>query len=518
MLIINNYLSILKSRFSDANMEYYQELEEDLLEEIQNSMAEGLTEIEAVSKLSPPDEIADDFFEDRRLETARLAEGEVVPETEVAKVFKENVQKKILQIGRQVLCIFGKMLIILFVILSVFFAVYMLQELYFEKNLARIPTIGLLISGSLLMRFSQLRWKLAPVTRVMVLGAFLLTSAVLLVESLMTHRLFYNGVSYYQELQAEGKNEISFSLNTDADIEITTSEVGPNEPFRVLFDGNFKRKDIKKIERIDRQNNMSLRIDKKGILNLFTRTQKSEVIVLIPKKTQLTKFQLDLLKGDLRLFHMKTKILQLTLNDGEIYSKNIEAEQSKINSNLGDIVIEESRLNGEIYNYKGKTILSYLTGNIDIEGKHGHIMVKNQQGKSSIITTLDGKISVENSKIDNLKTFAESGQNIVAHTTGSLRLENVHSKIVSESNKGQLITKNDSGVTIVINNKELPANIVSRSGFIKWIQDPTYDLDFQASSQMGQIRNELDKQKKSSGTTISIESISGDIRIIEKME
>ncbi|MBP1040558.1 DUF4097 family beta strand repeat protein [Vagococcus sp. BWB3-3] len=517
MNTIDAYLAELKSYFSESNMDVYLELEEDLLEEIQNSMAEGETEEEAVRKLSSPAEIASDFFADRRFETAQSAVGDLVPEDDVAEVFKEARRKRLTRSVQKGILISKKALIMILLALDVFLVTYIGQELYFEGNLARIPLIMCLFSLVILVNVNQLRRKLTQRRRFFVMSLCGLLGAVFLIEGLVNHHLFYQGISHFQEITADGTENLSFSLDSDAVIEITTSEVGPNEAFRVLFDGNFKKQDIQAIAKNNGQKQMNLRVDKKSLFNLFTRTKESEIILLIPKGTKLNEFNLDLLKGDLRLLHMAVKTLSLDLVEGDVFSKGIQADDVRLTSQKGDVVIEGSQLNGRLKNREGKTILTDLAGDLAITGDHGHTIIKEFISSESDVRTVDGKITMEDSQVAKLTTFSESGQNVVARTTGELNLASARGKIVSESNQGKLSTKNDSGVTIVIDTEGMPGEVVSESGFIKWIHDTGHPAQFSVSSQGGDIRNELTNLAGASGPLVSIHSVSGDVRVIEKV-
>lgn len=516
MNTIDAYLAELKSYFSESNMDVYLELEEDLLEEVQSSMAEGQTEEEAVKKLSSPAEIASDFFADRRFETAQTAVGDLVPEEEVEEVFKEARRKRLAYFVQKGILISRKVLIMVLLVLTVYFISYLIQELYLEGHLARIPAIFCLISVGLLVNLWQSKLKLAQNKRYLVMALVSLLSLGLFIEGLLSHQLFYRGISHFQEITADGLEDISFVLDSDAMIEITTSEVGANEKFRVLFDGNFKKQDIKAISENDGKKKIDLQVDKKRLFNLFTRTKESEIILLIPKGVKLSEFSLNLLKGDLRLLHMGANKLTLDLVEGDIFSKNIMSDKALINSQKGDIVIEDSQLTGVITNRDAKTILTHLVGDLRINGDRGHTIIKDLTSKESDIRTIDGKITIEDSQIDTLSTYAESGQNVVARTNGRLTLESARGKIVSEANQGQLKTKNDSGVTILIDTEGVPSQISSQSGFIKWIHDVSNPAHFTVTSKSGEVRNEL-SDHEGVGPAISIQSVSGDIRVIEKV-
>lgn len=515
MKTIDAYLAELKSYFSESNMADYQELEEDLLEEVQNAMGEGQTEEEAVKKLSSPAEIASDFFADRRFETAQSAVGDLVPEEDVEGVFKEARRKRLGKIVQKGILISRKVLLFSLIGVDVFLFIYIVHELYFEGNLARIPLIGCLLSLAVFMNVSHVRLKMGQMRRVLILSLLSL-SLVFLIEGMVNQHLFYRGISHFQEITADGLKDLNFSLESDGVIEITTSEVGPNEAFRVLFDGNFKKQDIKHIAENSEKKEMDLKIDKKGLFNLFTRTKESEIILLIPKGTKLSAFNLDLLKGDLRLLHMTTEKLSLDLVEGDIFSKSIMANEAEINSQKGDIVMEDSQIDGQINNRDGKTILTHIIGDLVINGDHGHTIIKELRSEVSELRTVDGKITLENSQVINLTSFAESGQNVVARTTGELTLGSTRGKIVSESNQGELRTKNDSGVSIIIDTEGMPSEVSSVSGFIKWIHDVSNPVQFKVSSKSGEVRNELTDLE--SGPTIFIQSTSGDIRVIEKVK
>lgn len=94
MDLTKEYFKELKSYFSEDDLESYYEIKEDLMDHIEACKEDGQTVEEALSSLASPKEVADDFFEDRRLQTAMNAEKDVIPSEEIQSVFLGTQKKK----------------------------------------------------------------------------------------------------------------------------------------------------------------------------------------------------------------------------------------------------------------------------------------------------------------------------------------------------------------------------------------------------------------------------------------
>lgn len=232
-----------------------------------------------------------------------------------------------------------------FIVSLTFFLIYTIKELNEERNLAGIPTIlSLLLLAIILQLVKGWIVKKRRLINGLSMGIWAL-SFLMFLFFFLTNQLMYTGRQYYKEISLSSSNHAAFSFDSDADVEITTVEVSSTDKPSVMIKGRFKESDIQKIENSSYHNKINLTLDEESIFDTFTRTGRSEVIFFIPKGTILDDFHLGLSRGDLRLLDIQTKNFDLDLVTGDVYAKNIIADEGNISSDYGDVIIEESAMN-----------------------------------------------------------------------------------------------------------------------------------------------------------------------------
>lgn len=328
----------------------------------------------------------------------------------------------------------------------------------------------------------------------------------------------YSGRQYYKEINLASSNHAAFSFDSDADVEITTVEVSSTEKPSLMVKGRFKESDIKKIENGSYDNKVDLTLDEENIFDSFTRTGRSEVIFFIPKGTTLDDFHLDLGQGDLRLLDIQTKNFDLDLISGDVYAKNIIADEGNVASDYGDVIIEESAMNLNVKSTSGKTVITGMLGDLTIEGNKGLSILKFLRSDNVVLNNHSGRMILEDSETKKLTATATDGQVIVKRTKGDLLMVNESSKIVSEENQGTLDLKNGSGPTIAIQESKVNATVSSQSGFIKWLQDPSQAIKVIASTGTGELRNDFSDVSNDGKYKIDVKSKTGDVKILGKVE
>ena len=139
MDLTKEYFKELKSYFSEDDLESYYEIKEDLMDHIEACKEDGQTVEEALSSLASPKEVADDFFEDRRLQTAMNAEKDVIPSEEIQSVFLGTQKKKMKILAMSIFTVVRIFFMSLLLFMLFYFLVYLGEEMINEKHLAIIP-------------------------------------------------------------------------------------------------------------------------------------------------------------------------------------------------------------------------------------------------------------------------------------------------------------------------------------------------------------------------------------------
>lgn len=515
---MKEYLNQLQAAFAEEDIEEFNELKEDLLEQLAICLEEGQTEAEVVAGLAPPEEIAADYYADLSLDAAINAKTSVVPREEIQDVFIQTQKKRIQKFMETVFKVLKPLFLLLLLALLAFFLTYTIKELIEEQNLAGIPTIFCLLLIAIILQVIK-GWQSEKRSWINGLSiGFLAFGMGLLLFCSMTNRLMYTGRQYYKEISLTSSNHAAFSFDSDADVEITTVEVSSTEKPSLMVKGRFKESDIKKIETGSYDNKVNLTLDEESIFDTFTRTGRSEVIFFIPKGTILDDFHLGLSRGDLRLLDIQTKNFDLDLLSGDVYAKNIIADDGNVSSEYGDVIIEESAMNLKVKSVSGKTVITGMLGDLTIDGDKGLSILKFLRSDNVVLNNHSGRMILEDSETKKLTATATDGQVIVKRTKGDLLMSNESGKIVSEENQGTLDLKNGSGQTIAVQESKVNAQVSSQSGFIKWLQDPSQSVKITASTGTGELRNDFSDVANNGKYKVDVKSKTGDVKILEKVE
>lgn len=515
---MEDYLNQLKAAFAEEDIEQFNELKEDLLEQLAICLEEGQTEAEVVSRLAPPEEIAADFYADLSLSAAINAKTSVVPREAIQEVFIQTQKKRIHKCVKTVLNFFKPFILLILLATLSFFLIYLFKELNEEQNLAGIPTILSLLLLAIILQVVK-SWIVKKRRLINGLSSGLLgLSLLMLLFFSVTNQLLYRGRPYYKEIRLSSEKHAAFRFDSDADVEFTTVEVSSAEKPSLMVKGRFKESDIQKIERGSYENKINLTLDQENMFDVFTKTGRSEVIFFIPKGAILDDFHLGLSRGDLRLLDIQTKNFDLELITGDVYVKNIIADTGTIRSAYGDVIIEESAMNLKVKSDSGKTIITGMLGDLSIEGNKGLSILKFLRSDNVVLNNRSGRTILEDSETKKLNATATNGQIIVKRTKGELMISNETGKIISEENQGTLALENGSGTTIAIQESKVNATVSSQSGFIKWLQGPSQPVTIKANTDTGEMRNDFADLQDNTNYLIDVKSKSGDVKILEKIE
>lgn len=246
---MEDYLNQLKAAFAEEDIEQFNELKEDLLEQLAICLEEGQTEAEVVSRLAPPEEIAADFYADLSLSAAINAKTSVVPREAIQEVFIQTQKKRIHKCVKTVLNFFKPFILLILLATLSFFLIYLFKELNEEQNLAGIPTILSLLLLAIILQVVK-SWIVKKRRLINGLSSGLLgLSLLMLLFFSVTNQLLYRGRAYYKEIRLSSEKHAAFRFDSDADVEFTTVEVSSAEKPSLMVKGRFKESDIQKIER-----------------------------------------------------------------------------------------------------------------------------------------------------------------------------------------------------------------------------------------------------------------------------
>lgn len=515
---MDEYLKHLRMSFEEDDTEAFNELKEDLLEQLEVCLQEGQTEAEVVAGLASPEELAADYYADRSMDAALHARTYVVPKEEVQDVFIRSQKRRLRRFWQSFFKIVKPLVLAGLIGLGIFFLIYVEKELTENKHLAAIPVVAALLLVALTLVALQ-NWYVGRKRFLTFLSLGLTILGVgFLVYFSVTKQLLYTGREYYQKIELGSSENVTFTFRSDADVEITTVEVASNESLSFIVNGRFKESDIRKIEEANYENQVDLSLDQEDVFDTFTSTGRSQLIFFIPKGIILDDFTLELAQGDLRLVDIDTKNFDLDMISGDVFAKNIVADKGRIFSEKGDVVIEESAIDLDIESNEGKLVITGLLGNLSIDVDDGLSVLKMLHSDEVTVTNHSSRMVLEDSTVGTLNASGESGQLVVKRTTGELSIQNNDGKIVAEENSGELRLQNQTGATIVIQSMPINGTVTSQSGFIKWLQDPDQPMQVEATTRTGALRNEFSEVSQAPKEKAVIQSESGDIKVLAKVE
>ena len=120
--------------------------------------------------------------------------------------------------------------------------------------------------------------------------------------------------------------------------------------------------------------------DKQSLKNKSDK--EATINIYVPKTQKLSSVKLDSSIGDINIFNLNAKDIDISSNIGKIAAQNVSADNSKISGGTGNIVIGNSTLND--------LNLDMGIGNINIDGKiTGNSKINGGLGELSLI--IDGK-------------------------------------------------------------------------------------------------------------------------------
>lgn len=513
---MKEYLELLSRYFDEEDVEGFNEMKEDLLEQLRTCMEEGQSEEEVVANLPDPKQVAEDYYEDKNIEISKRSKTYVIPKEHLIEEFVSSIKNK----SNRMLKLFFKMVRIIFSVLTFFILGYSLiyigNELLFDKHFAIIPFLISLFCGAIFLflfsiHFTKYKEKLRLLSIIVSgLGVLLLT-----IFSL-TDQLFYEGHYFSSKFEVETTSPIKIKVNTDVNVVVTVTEVSKSHPLSYVVRGNFEEEDIKKLNSSQKDGMIDLTVNKNSWKNKFTKFKNLEIVFLVPKETTLSDLEISLKKGDVRLTDISSENLNFKINEGDIYFKNVLFNSGDIKNDSADLIIEKSKADFDINNNSGKIVVTDYVGNLSIEDISGISILKEVTSDILELDNVSGRVILEDSTIQKLSIQSIEGQIAVKNTYGELTVKNSIGKIVGEDNTGSVDFVNDSGPTIVIQSEFISGKVKSNTGIIKWLQDKKYPVNINIASDKKTEDNPFANVE--SDYSVAINSNSDWVRVLEKIE
>ncbi|MGX7263252.1 DUF4097 family beta strand repeat-containing protein [Enterococcus crotali] len=512
---IEDFFEEMKSHFLESDMDSFNEIKEDLVEQIDIQLDEGKTEQEIVKGLGDPETIAASFYEDQRLDKALKAETDIIAVEDVKKVYKKDQQlkrkkqlKKAKLISYLILAILCSVLVIY---LFSFAMIYAVQEGFFA-----IGPISLALFFLCVLYYFI--WFLRGKKMLHIRAIFLLSIISLFVSgvTLFSGQWFYEGNYYKKVFELEELTKDKAAFFSEYPVEISTIPIGNDETPKVEIEGYLKKADEDKLVTTS-EKKTTIQLGTKDCFGLLKRMEKSEVIFYLPQKEPFVDVSFTLNQGTVFLSHLQAEKLTINIEAGELRLNDIYSDQINIESDKAETTISNFYADIQLNNKQGKSILKEGQGEIEVTSQAGLINLNDITSKKMTIKNEIGKNVVSSSAIDLLAVSNREGITIIEKQIGKTAIENENGKIVLTDLEGNLTLNNKKGQVIVYEENPLDAVIYSDTGIVKWIQNYNSAVDFELSSESGKVSNEFEN-KQDAAYKVSIKTKTGDIRIIEKDE
>lgn len=306
-------------------------------------------------------------------------------------------------------------------------------------------------------------------------------------------------------------------MTSGGNVNVKVFNVKEGNPFQVLVSGNFQKKDINEMKKMGGSRPFELTLDKKSLFNIFTKTYDSEIILLVPESTNLDKVNVKAYDGDVRMINTKIKDLTIEINKGNIYVKNLKINRGDIKSRFGDVIIEETSGSFRVDNNFGKVIVQKLSGDLFVNSKNGLSTLSNSELNKVNYKKYNGDLIIQQSTIKKLNIDSTMNETNLNRVSGEISIKSDSGKTVAEEVQGVLNIQSNSGPSIIIQSGVLKSTVKSDSGLIKWVQNPSVDMNIVAKTTSGELKQDF-KSVNNQEADVELISNNGDIIMLNKMD
>lgn len=497
---IDTFFREMKSLFLKSDYDAYEGIKENLLEHITVKLSEGLTEDEILKELDTPKDIVSEFYEDKRLYKAMQYETDIVAIEDVQDVAlqakKEKLYSYYLKLNHTFRLLFRFILCILISIQTIYIVHDILLKSYFNVLSALIiiwSIFGLILTSR---KIEFKRW-LGRIGWIIIIIALFF-----ILHCLKNGHLKYEGEAINKEISFNNSDWQSFVLKNNNPTNVTILPTKDNKT-TIQIKGYIHKRSEKNLKDILKNKKINLNIGQYNLFDKFNNIKPVDLIIFLPESKQKT-LKFDLKKGHIQTNYIKTKSIDVSLEQGEFNGETIEANNIKFDGSKADIIFNRYNTNLSIKNDYGRTILKHGKGNMDLKMKRGLAILTKVTSKKQSALSETGKLVFTNTAIDNLDIQGNENVVILENQTGNNKLDLNEGKFVATNIHGNLSVNNDNADVIIRQNNSLNGEIVNNTGTIKWIQNTNKEkgkIKFNINSREGYIINKLEEQNSASYTS-----------------
>lgn len=509
---MNDFFEALEGLFLEKDKEAFLEIKADLSREIKVRMAEGES-CEAILKaLGSPQEIAEAYYEDQRLEKAMKAKQDIIAGEDLVREYKMKrnscLKRWMIKLGKLFLFLFQ----ILLLVTSFYFLMIVLYYLIYEQ----VIMWGAVTSSLFSLCFVIVLKKPEQVRKRLFLVYFVgIVSFLCNLFLVFNHSWVYQGQFLTRDIELKANAIESLNVSSTYPVDISMIQLSENETARVEIKGHIRKQDQKQLFSMS-SSKMNLTIGHPRFFDWSQSMGKVEVVFYLPENTKHKSLRFNLEQGEVTLNHTYAEKINLKMKKGRISITDVYSKAIQINSQSSDVSVHQFFSELAIKNKVGKTILSDGQGKIRVVTDSGVIKVLSTMSEKMELNNIEGKNIVSSGAIQRLTARNMKGTTIIEKQAGDTSIKNGSGKLVLTDLTGGLSVENDSGTVIVSQQVPLEATVKSASGHVKWVQSQDVVSRFDLSSTFGEITNQFKEQTKDEANTINISTEKGNIMVLKK--
>ncbi|EOS7733651.1 DUF4097 family beta strand repeat protein [Enterococcus hirae] len=334
---MNDFFEALEGLFLEKDKEAFLEIKADLSREIKVRMAEGES-CEAILKaLGSPQEIAEAYYEDQRLEKAMKAKQDIIAGEDLVREYKLKrnscLKRWMIKLGKLFLFLFQ----ILLLVTSFYFLMMVLYYLIYEQVMmwgAVASSLFSLCFVIVLKKPEQVRKRLFLVYFV---GIVSFLCNLLLV---FNHSWVYQGQFLTRDIELKANAIESLNVSSTYPVDISVIQLSENETAKVEIKGHIRKQDQKQLFSMS-SSKMNLTIGHPSFFDWSQNMGKVEIIFYLPENTKHKFLRFNLEQGEVTLNHTYAEKINLTMKKGRISITDVYSKMIQINSQSSDVSVHQ---------------------------------------------------------------------------------------------------------------------------------------------------------------------------------
>lgn len=318
------------------------------------------------------------------------------------------------------------------------------------------------------------------------------------------------------DLANENINTIAFSSERDVFIEWKESTTGKNY---IELKGNYSANDKKAIQKLEpvSEDGTSFNItvpEEDDWYNNFGKIYaygKQKVTVYLTKDTKVADLEVKSHSGDINVADFNVKKFVSSTNSGELKVTNLQADTAQMATSSGDLKLATIKANTAIETGSGKTEITNLTGDLEVNGGSGDVTASGVKAKKLKIAIDSGDIELTDS-ITDLAVLTTSSGDIDANTNGIVQAESNSGSIELEGVTNDLTAKTSSGDVDAAFIKQVKnISINTDSGEVELEIPGDFKAIYETSSNSGSVK--VPTSDSNTANRVTVKTSSGDIKI-----